>query len=247
MKTDVCQKIKIMQYAWIIWSLILLFVWFLIYFSLKSGESKKKMLVVSFYTSLLGLTEPIFIPEYWSPPSLFDLAIKTGFDIESLIFAFALGGIAVVVYEWIFKVEHGKVGAEEKHNARHRYHLLALFSAPLIFIFLFFFTDLNPIYSTFIATIVGGLATWYCRPDLKGKMIASAFIFLGIYFVYLLTFVLAYPGYVEKVWNLQAISGILFFGIPLEELMFAFGIGFLWSSIYEHATWNKVELIANKK
>ncbi len=231
-----------MQYAWLIWSLILLFVWILLYFSLKSKESKKKMLVVSFWTSLLGLTEPIFIPEYWSPPSLFDLAEKTGFDIESLIFAFALGGIAVIVYERIFRVEHGKVCEMEKSKSRHKYHLLVLFSAPIIFILLFFFTNLNPIYSTIFATIGAGLATWYCRPDLKKKMFVSAFIFTGIYFVYLLTFVLVYPAYVELVWNLSAISGILILGIPLEELIFAFGIGFLWSSVYEHATWKKVSL-----
>jgi hypothetical protein len=28
------------------------------------------------------------VPEYWRPPSLFDLALKNGFDIESLLFAF---------------------------------------------------------------------------------------------------------------------------------------------------------------
>lgn len=57
------------------------------------------MMVVSLWTSLLGLTEPLFVPEYWAPPSLFDLASRTGFDIESFIFSFAIGGIAVVIYE----------------------------------------------------------------------------------------------------------------------------------------------------
>src|SRR3989344_1421819 len=49
-----------------------------------------------------------------------------------------------------------------------------------------------------------------------------------------------YPGYVERVWNLAAISGARFPGIPVEELMFAFGPGFLRSSVYEHVTWRKV-------
>ncbi len=49
----------------------------------------------SFATALLGLTEPIYVPRYWTPPSLFELAQRTGFDIESLIFAFAIRGIGL--------------------------------------------------------------------------------------------------------------------------------------------------------
>lgn len=200
------------------------------------------MLIVSLWTSLFGLTEPLFVPEYWSPPSLFDLAIKTGFDFESLLFAFGVGGIAVVIYESIFRVKHVKVSTEEKHHPRHKYHLLALLSAPIIFILLLIFTDLNPIYSTSIALIGGGLFTWYCRPDLKKKMFASAFIFSGLYFIYFLTLTMVYPDYVEQVWNFQAISGILVLGIPIEELMFALSLGFLWSSVYEHLMWRKVTI-----
>lgn len=232
-----------MQYAWLVWSLILLVIWAAVYLSLKSKESRKEMLVVSFWTSLLGLTEPLFVPEYWSPPSLFDLAMKTGFDIESLLFAFGVGGLAVVMYESIFRIKHERISVEEKHQPRHKFHLLALLSAPIIFILLLIFTGLNPIYSTFIALIGGGLLTWYCRPDLKKKMFVSAFIFLGIYFVYFLTFIAIYPGYVEQVWNLSVISGILILGVPLEELLFAFGLGFLWSSVYEHIKWYRIKKV----
>ena len=71
-------------------------------------------------------------------------------------------------------------------------------------------------------------------------MFASAFIFTLLYFAYFLSLIIAYPGYVERVWNLATISGILILGIPLEELMFAFGLGFLWSSVYEHIKWRRV-------
>jgi hypothetical protein len=53
----------------------------------------------SLVTALFGLTEPLFVPAYWNPPSLFELAQRTGFDIESLIFAFAIGGIGTVLYD----------------------------------------------------------------------------------------------------------------------------------------------------
>jgi len=46
-----------------------------------------------------GLTEPMFVPEYWSPPSLFELAQRTGFDIEGIIFSFAIGAGTDVAME----------------------------------------------------------------------------------------------------------------------------------------------------
>lgn len=229
------------QFAWLLWSLLLVGTWAVIYLLLKNREARKEMLVVSLWTSLLGLTEPLFVPAYWNPPSLFDLAHRTGFDIESLIFSFAMGGIAVAVYDWIFNPRHITTAEKERHNQHHKYHLWAILSAPIIFFVLFLTTNLNPIYSSFIALVAGGIATWYCRPDLKKKMVASAFLFLGLYFVYFLTLIAFYPGYVEQVWNLPAISGLRFVGVPLEELMFAFGIGFLWSSVYEHFAWKKLK------
>lgn len=232
-----------MHYAWLIWSLMLLVIWGIVYFSLRESGSKKEMLVVSLWTSLMGLTEPIFVPVYWNPPSLFDLAQRTGFDIESLIFAFGVGGLAVVIYEWLFKTKHTEMSHMEKMNPRHKYHLWVLLATPVIFLLLYLFTKLNPIYSTSIALFIGGIFTWYCRPDLKVKMSVSGGLFTVGYFLYFLTLIIVFPGYVEKVWTLKAISGVLVFGVPLEELMFAFALGFLWSSVYEHIKWRKIKTI----
>ena len=233
-----------MQYIWLIWSLILIAIWLVIYVSLSSGKEKKEMIVVSLWTSLLGLTEPLFVPEYWSPPSLFDLAMRTGFDIESLIFSFGIGGIAVVLYGRIFRRQDVSMSAKEHNLSRHKFHIWMLLSATAVLVALLLTTDLNPLHSSIIAMIVGGLATWYCRTDLKKKMIVSAFLFLALYFVYFWTLIVIAPvGYVENVWNLEALSGILIIGIPLEELLFALSFGFIWSSIYEHFAWKKLKLI----
>ena len=131
-----------MQYIWLIWSLLLLVIWAVIYFSLKTLDDKKRMLVVSFWTSLTGLTEPLFVPEYWSPPSLFNLNMLTGFDIESIIWAFGVGGIAVVVYNWIFRVSEKKMFLVERHSFHHRHHLATLLAMPIILLILLIATPL---------------------------------------------------------------------------------------------------------
>src|SRR3989344_3975834 len=125
-----------MQYIWLIWSLILIAIWLGIYAFLDSKDRKKEMLTVSLWTSLLGLTEPLFVTEYWNPPSLFDLAQRTGFDIESFIFSFGIGGIAVVLYERIFQSRHSALSVKEHHSSRHKFHIWALLSAPIILVVL---------------------------------------------------------------------------------------------------------------
>jgi len=224
---------------WLIFSLILLGIWLIIFIARK--KVRKEMFLVSLFTMPFGLTEPLFVPEYWNPPSLFNLAAKIGFDIESLIFSFAIGGIGAVLYEFIFKAKHQKMSEHEMHKRRHRFHLLTLFSPVIVFLPLQTFTNLNPIYSTSIAMFIGGIAAIVCRHDLKKKVFTGGILFLALYFIFFLFFNLIYPGIVERVWNLSAISGILILGVPLEELMFALGFGMLWSSVYEHVRWYKLK------
>ena len=196
---------------------------------------------MSLFTMPFGLTEPLFVPEYWNPPSLFNLASTTGFDIESLIFSFAIGGIGAVLYESFFKIKHRKMTQRERHSKRHRFHMLALTSPVIVFLFLFFFTNINPIYSASIAMFTGGIAAILCRPNLKQKIIISGIIFLLLYFLFFLFFNLIYPYAVTEFWNLSAISGILILGVPIEELMFGFTFGMIWSSLYEHIFWYKIK------
>ena len=224
--------------AYLIASALLFFIWLLLYFL--NPRSRKKMLLISFLTAPLGLTEPLFVPSYWLPFTLLDLARKTRFDLESVLFSFAVGGITAILYESLWAKSRKPIGVHEMHRGRHRLHRLALLSPLISFGVLYSLTPLNPIYSAILAMTIGAIATWLCRPDLLKAMLTGSLFFLGIYFiVFLLGFVWLFPGYVEAVWNLPAISGILIAGVPIEELLFAASLGAMWSSVYEHFTWYK--------
>ena len=227
-----------MSYVWIIWSLIILGVWCIIYMA--KPDYRRVMLKMSLITMPFGLTEPLFVPEYWYPPSLFNLAEKTGFDIESLIFSFAIGGIGAVLYRLVQRRSLIEIPVSERKHTQHRLHRYMLLVPVLVFILLAFFTPLNHIYCGIIAMFTGALATLYCRPDLKGKIWIGGLLFTLLYFIYFGSILPFYPDYVELYWNLDALSHILILGIPLEELLFAFSFGMLWSSLYEHLYWQRL-------
>lgn len=195
------------------------------------------MLLVSLGTMLFGLTEPLFVPDYWTPPSLFNLAERTGFDIESFVFSFAIGGIGSVTYTLVFPAVPVPLDESERSNTRHRFHLYMLFVPFVVFPLLAILTNLNHIYCGILALSGGALATLYCRPDLMRKILVGGMIFAVLYFFYFGSILIFFPEYVRTYWNLNALSNVLILGIPLEELLFGFTFGMYWSGIYEHFSW----------
>ncbi|MHB8442425.1 MAG: lycopene cyclase domain-containing protein [Candidatus Tyrphobacter sp.] len=187
---------------------------------------------------MFGLTEPIFVPAYWNPPSLFDLAQRTRFDMESLIFSFAIGGIGVVLYNAVSATHPEPVGAAWRHAPLHRFHKVALLITPAIF-FPLLFMPWNVIYAAIVSLALGSVAFVVCRPRLARVTLTGGVLFLGLYAIFMVGLSLLAPGYIAQVWNLPALSGVIIGGIPLEEFLFGAAFGLYWSSVYEHFTWTE--------
>ncbi len=225
------------RYVWLVWSSAFLVPWLAVYMAFP--RHRQAMLWASLFTAPLGLTEPLFVPAYWSPPSLFDFARTTGFDIESIIFSFGIGGIAAVLYNLLTGRMLMRLPPGEQLAARHRLHHWALavpfLSFPLLYLF-----PWNPIYPAIVAMALGAIATMLCRPDLVRKTWMGALLFVAFYSVFLLGVELTASGYVARVWNLHALSGVRIIGMPLEELLFAAAFGAYWSGVYEHFTWKSL-------
>jgi hypothetical protein len=224
------------QYVWLLWSSAFLVPWALVCATAPAFRSR--MLRVSLATSPLGLTEPIFVPEYWNPPSLFGLAQRTGFDLESLIFCFAIGGLGAFGYHVLARRALAPVPQHERHLSRHRYHRFAL-AAPFVVFPPLYLLPWNPIYAGIAALAIGGIANVLCRSDLLRNTLIGGALFAGLYTVFMILLLVSAPGYVETVWNLAALSGWSVGGIPLEELAFGFGFGMYWAGIYEHFAWHR--------
>jgi len=230
------------QYIWLHWSSVFLIPWAILYGLFPAH--RREMWWTSVFTAPFGLTEPLFVPEYWNPPSLFDLAQRTGFDIESLIFCFAIGGVGSILYNIFTRRRLRKMGEAARHHHRHRFHVLAL-GAPVVVFPALYFLPWNPIYPGIVAMFVGAIATLYCRPDLKLKTLIGGALFVAYYLLFMLGLKWTAPGYIEAVWNLGNLSGMVLYGIPLEELLFGFTFGMFWAGIYEHITWRRTVIAAS--
>lgn len=224
------------HYVWLFWSCAFLIPWIGIFALVP--QLRRIMWWASLFTMPFGLTEPLFVPRYWNPPSLFDLARTTGFDIESLIFSFGIGGVGAVLYDLLRGRRTVPLPAGERRHHLHRYHRLALATPFAVFPALYFL-PWNPIYPGITAMFLGAIATALCRPDLSRKTWIGGLLFLGYYGSFFLALEWSAPGYIARVWNFSTLSGMLVFGIPLEELLFAFAFGLYWSGAYEHFTWHR--------
>lgn len=222
------------RYTWFIWSAAFLLAWAVLFFA--RPKLRRRMLWASVLTAPFGLTEPLFVPAYWNPPSLFGLAQRTGFDIESLVFTFAIGGLGAAGYRALAPATEHRLSHGARHGSRHRWHLVAL-ALP----FLLFATLLplpwNPIYPGIAALAAGSLATLLCRPDLWRSTLMGGLLFLALYTAFLLGLKWLWPGYIETVWNLPALLPWRPGGLLIEELLFGVGVGMYWSSAYEHIAW----------
>lgn len=222
------------QYIWLTWAVLFLLPWLGLYKAFPAH--RRTMWWASVFTTPFGLTEPLFVPEYWNPPSLFNLAQATGFDLESLIFCFGIGGVGVVLYNVLTGHVASPVLQAERRSSRHRYHALALATPALLFPLLYLL-PWNPIYPAILAMLGGVTATLFCRPDLLSKTWTGGVLFLAYYGVFLGALEWTAPGYIGRVWNLEALTGLFFLYLPIEELLFALAFGLYWSGVYEHFAW----------
>jgi hypothetical protein len=235
--------------------------WLLVWVIVRTRGSKRNLHEFwwgSFACGLLGFTEPLFVPEYWNPPSI--LAYGR-WDLESFFFCFFVGGIAGIAPEWrplrrVFQaIDYGiwwmtrgiydwfqrltgaePIRASDEINPTHEDMRRDNALLGAIFLGGFGFTahlGLNVIYDAALTCVLlGGYIAWY-RPRLRWQVWSGGIIFTVIYTVVLVITDMRYPTFYDDYWNLPALSGIRPLGAPLEEYLFAFTMGVFWAPLFE--------------
>jgi Lycopene cyclase len=184
----------------------------------------------------MALTSLLFVPEYWNPPSLFNLDAKVRVGIEDFLWAAAVGGIAAVVGEILLK-EHLRTLRSSRHRRRYGPFVLA----AAAFLALRFPLHWKTMPSTIVALALCALALAVLRPNLIKLMLVSAASFTILYFVLFLIVLALYPDFVKCFYTLQNLLGIYVCGVPIEELLFAASGGAVWSIAYEYVHGYRLE------
>ena len=120
-------------------------------------------------------------------------------------------------------------------------------AVPFVLFPILYLLPWNPIYPAIVAMTFGAVATALCRPDLCLKMALGACLFVVYYAIFLFGLEWTAPGYIERVWNIEALSGIAVARLPIEELLFAAAFGAYWSGVYEHFTWRQLAVAQSKE
>lgn len=252
--------------------LVLMAFWLVTRF-LVGGTSKRAMLRELWWGSItcatLGLTEPLFVPSYWDPPSILKF---WRWDFESFPFCFAVGGIAAVVTEMEpvkgfivnlqFKLDSILRGILRlvSRATGHRLHARILDQAPVNFLIprnqlrienmllvtfivaVFGATGqfgLNIIYQSALVCFSSAVMIAWRRPGLRWQILGGGVSFTVIYTVVLVLTGHFYPHFYDH-WNLKALSGKKFLGAPAEEYLYAFTFGAFWAPLYE--AWKQVRI-----
>lgn len=184
----------------------------------------------------MALTSLLFVPQYWTPPSLFNLDQKFRVGIEDFLWAAAVGGIASVVGEIFLK---DRLGAIRK--SRQKRHYTPFVFIVVVFAALEFRHPDKTMNNTILSFAVGALALAYFRRDLVALMLTSALSFTVLYFVLFLCLLFLYPKFVQYYYNLPNLLGIFALGVPIEELLFAATGGAVWSVAYEYVHGYRLE------
>jgi len=190
----------------------------------------------TFIAAPMALTSLLFVPEYWTPPSLFDLDLKIRVGIEDFLWAAAVGGIAAIA---------GEIFLEERlasiRKLRKKRHYAPFMVAAVVFLGLRFVLHWKTMSGTIVALAVCALVVAYLRRDLVPLMLTSTVSFTLLYFVLFLLVLALYPEFVRRYYNLPNLLGVYLFGVPIEELLFAATGGAVWSAAYEYVHGYRLE------
>jgi hypothetical protein len=222
------------HYSYLVGALIFDAAWLACYLLGKSYRAEIRW--GTLISAPLALTSILFVPQYWTPPSLFDLDSKIRVGIEDFLWAAAVGGIASVVAEILLKERLSKL----RKGPRKR-HFAPFIVVVVVFIALEFWHCDKTIYNTIIAFAIGAIVIAVLRSDLIPTMLIGALSFTALYFVLFLIVLKLYPEFVTRFYTIKHLLGIYVLKVPIEELLFAATGGAIWSVAYEYVQGYRLE------
>jgi len=229
------------QYTYLLMDLLFLAFWLFLF--LRRKDTRKEILTISLIFGVAGpLAETVYTQDWWSPLTI--TGTKVG--IEDFLFPFMVGGIAAVIFEFVFKKRaRDKKAGKNQQRKRNLNLLLLLLILAVLFFGSFYLLKLNSLYSSIIAFVLPIGIIYFKRPDLIVNSIISGILLLVVVVaVYSLLEYLT-PGWVREFWYFKNIPEVILFNLPLDDLIWYFLFGLFIGPLYEY--WQEAKLVKFKK
>jgi len=188
------------------------------------------MLVVGIGVAVLAPFLELFwyTIDWWQPATI----TNTKVGIEDLLLGFTNGGIAAVLYETVFRK---RLYQREFKNPLKKIQLII---PPILGISIasicFWVFQIHSFYSNLIALFISLFLILLWRKDLIINSLMSGILLVIVCLpFYLIGILWLAPGYVQRSWLFENLTGILFWGIPIEDLIWYFIVGLVLGPFYE--------------
>ena len=190
---------------------------------LRRADVRREMLTVG---SLMGgiafLVAPYFA-DYWHPEYLFSL------PYEEFFYGFFAGGIASVVYEEIYGMHFSR-----RRDRKHHWIILALTALSVSGILFFLARSmLLSVYASGALLLFCGTWMILFRKDLITDAVASGTIFAICTSIFFILYTQVFPALITAWWNSSVVTGVSVIGFPIQEIAWAFCLGFAVGPMYE--------------
>lgn len=215
------------NYIYFISSLLSFIPWLFTFFLRK--DLRKEVLIMSFAVAVGSLVTSYFwwTFDWWHPITIF----YTRVGIEDFLIGFTSGGIAAVLFKEIFILK--------KSQKRTKNVSFALITFATIFLIgMSFFTwvmHLSSFLSYSITMIFLYLIIIIQRKDLFLFSIINGFlvVIVMVIFIYL-PIIILFPSWIKITWDLQELSNIFVWKIPIEDIIFYFLLGLVVGPFYSY-------------
>lgn len=216
-----------LQYGYTIGLVIPTFIWIYIYYFYP--YERKEILLNSI---ILAIASPVtsyiwWTKDWWHPQTL----TGTSVGFEDVWLGFACG-VMGVLFDLVLKVKPIRI-PKKRWKWQPSAHLVAI-SMPVIILILHNILGFKTFIATFIALFVCSVVMMVFRKDLIYDSIISGIIVFVYSIPMYLSIMLFVPDWIEKSYNWEHLSGYLFLGIPIEELLFWFFAGMFWGPLYKY-------------
>jgi hypothetical protein len=219
--------------------LFLLVIWLSVY--IFAPKSRKIILWSSIAWGHVGpISEYWHLKDYWYPVYMLRFEIgKWVFGIEDYFFAFVYGGLSAGIFDILIR----KLGEEELARF-YLWGYIKLFLCEigclLVMGALIIWFHINSLYAIVITFLSGTAVLIVLRPKwtppaIQAGIIAGLFMWISYWGFFLRLF----PHIIEKWWFQDALSGISFGGVPIEEVLWASSTAFFVGPISRYCAKKK--------